>query len=65
MVSSYVFGTGALGILVPWEGINYAMSNLAGVDFFGYLKELTKFTFLIYIPFSVISLILMTVFNFT
>ena len=65
MVSSYVFGTGALATLVPWEGINYAMSNLAGVDFFGYLKELAKFTFLVYIPFCVISLIFMTVFNFT
>ena len=51
--------------MVPWEGINYAMSNLAGVDFFGYLKELAKFTFLVYIPFCVISLIFMTVFNFT
>lgn len=65
MVSSYVFGTGALGGLMPWEGINYAMSNLAGVDFWGYLKELTKFTFMVYIPFSIISLICMTVFNFT
>jgi len=41
------------------------MSNLAGVDFLGYLKELAKFTFLVYIPFCVISLILMTMFNFT
>jgi len=29
------------------------------------LKELAKFTFLVYIPFCVISLIFMTVFNFT
>ena len=65
MVSSYVLGTGTLGWIVPWEGVNYAMSTMAGVDFFRYLKEAAKFVFIVYIPISVIALILMTIFNFT
>ncbi|MFV0516982.1 MAG: YfcC family protein [Aminipila sp.] len=64
MVSTYALGTGTFAWIAPWEGVNYAMSTMAGVNFFGYLKEATKFVFIVYIPLSVIGLILMTIFNF-
>ena len=64
VVSSYALGTGTLAWIAPWEGVNYAMSTMAGVDFFGYLKEAGKFVLLVYIPLSIVALILMTVFNF-
>lgn len=55
-----------MGIIIPLIGglsIN-DMSTMAGVDFFGYLKEAGKFVLLVYIPLSIVALILMTVFNF-
>ena len=64
MVSSYVLGTGTFAWVVPWEGINYAMSTMAGVDFFSYLKEATKFVLVVYIPISVVSLIAMVLCNY-
>lgn len=64
MVSSYVLGTGTFAWVVPWEGINYAMSTMAGVDFFSYLKEAAKFVFVVYIPISAVSLIVMTLCNY-
>lgn len=46
------------------EGINYTMATMAGVDFFKYLKEAAKFVLIVYLPISVIGLILMTVFQY-
>lgn len=62
-VSAYAIGTGTFAWAVPWEGINYAMCTMAGVDFFKYLKEAFKFIFIVYIPGSIVTLILMTIFN--
>ncbi|MEG2298273.1 MAG: Na+/H+ antiporter NhaC family protein [Anaerovoracaceae bacterium] len=64
VVSAYAFGTGTFGWVAPWEGINYAMCTMAGVDFFKYLKEAIKFVFIVYIPTAVVGLILMTIFNY-
>lgn len=63
-VQSYVLGTGTFGWIAPWEGINYAMCTMAGVNFFAYLKEAVKFVFIVYIPISCISLVLMTLVNY-
>lgn len=65
IVSAYAFGTGTFGWIVPWEGVNFAMCALAGVSFFKYLKQASKFVFTVYIPLSVLALILMTIFNFS
>lgn len=64
IVSAYAFGTGTFGWIVPWEGVNFAMCALAGVSFFKYLKQASKFIFTVYIPLSTLALILMTIFNF-
>ncbi|MGN0710757.1 MAG: YfcC family protein [Anaerovoracaceae bacterium] len=64
VVSAYAMGTGTFGWVVPWEGINYAMCTMAGVDFFKYLKEAVKFVFIVYIPVCVVTLILMTLMNY-
>lgn len=63
-VSAYALGTGTLAWIAPWEGINYAMATMAGVDFFKYLKEAAKFVLIVYLPISVVGLILMTVFQY-
>jgi len=65
IVSAYALGTGTFGWIVPWEGINFAMCSLAGVSFFKYLKKAAHFVFVVYIPISVIALVLMTVFNYS
>lgn len=64
MVSAYALGTGTFAWIAPWEGVNYAMATMAGVNFFGYLKEAAKFVVIVYIPLAVIGLVLMTVFNY-
>lgn len=64
MVSTYALGTGTFAWIAPWEGVNYAMTTMAGVNFFGYLREATKFVIIVYIPLSVVGLFLMTAFNF-
>lgn len=64
VVSAYAFGTGTFGWVVPWDGINYAMATMAGVDFFKYLKEAFKFVCIVYIPTCCIGLILMTIFGY-
>ncbi len=65
VVSAYALGTGTFGWIVPWEGINFAMCSLAGVAFFKYLKKAAHYVFTVYIPISVIALILMTLFNYS
>ncbi|MGL5440037.1 MAG: YfcC family protein [Filifactoraceae bacterium] len=64
MVSTYALGTGTFAWIAPWEGVNYAMTTMAGVDFFGYLREAAKFIAIVYVPLSIVGLILMTIFNF-
>ncbi|MEG0292168.1 MAG: hypothetical protein RR495_05930 [Anaerovoracaceae bacterium] len=64
VVSAYALGSGAFGWIVPWEGVNFAMCSLAGVAFFKYLKEAAKFVFTVYIPISIIGLVLMTLLNY-
>lgn len=64
VVSAYALGTGTFGWIVPWEGVNFAMCSLAGVAFFKYLKQAAKFVFTVYIPISIIALILMTILNY-
>ena len=65
VVSAFALGTGTFGWIVPWEGINFAMCSLAGVAFFKYLKQATKYVFTVYIPISAVALILMTVFHYS
>ncbi len=65
VVSAYALGSGAFGWIVPWEGINYAMCTLAGVSFFKYLKRAAHYVFTVYIPISIIALILMTIFHYS
>lgn len=64
VVSAYALGTGTFGWIVPWEGINFALCSLAGVAFFKYLKQAAKFVFTVYIPISVIGLVLMVMFGY-
>lgn len=65
VVSAYALGTGTFGWIVPWEGVNFAMCSLAGIGFFKYLRKAAGFVFTVYIPISIIGLILMTIFNYS
>ena len=47
-----------------FDSVNYAMTTMAGVDFFKYLKEAAKFVVIVYLPVAVAGLILMTVFQY-
>lgn len=65
IVSAYAMGSGAFGWIAPWEGVNFAMCSLAGVRFFKYLKLAGKFVLTVYVPLSIITLIVMTLINFS
>ncbi|MEG0729585.1 MAG: hypothetical protein RR420_08185 [Anaerovoracaceae bacterium] len=59
------FAMFSFGWLVPWEGINYAMCRMANINFFVYLKKSIHFTAVVYLPLAILTLVLMTIFNYS
>lgn len=57
VVLAFQLATGAFNFWMPWDGIAFTICSMAGVQFFKYIRHTAKFAVFVYLPLTLVMLL--------